>query len=440
METRVRAVVEKLSAVNPHRGRSDLPEPPRFQFQPPNRRLPVATQLAAAQRSIALLQYNFLPSTFYALQKMRPLRSLLSTAQEMAAESLPIRCLEATFLAVYLTQHMTDVDRFPLAFKSQCKGECYRHIVLVVRHKGLYGALGLSRVVTLMDKPLTYASLLDLLDDYCASYAAHGHDLVTIKLGLNFAHDPLSRQVPFWRFISTPVPHRRRGSGGARAGQQAPAQQVNTTDAEGTSAASTSPAEVPIVTHGRRRGGDSPASAAMTHAAAPRAPLASYKQDAAFSLLVDRFCEMLTALSSEYTVGTGEAATNAQAAARRVGRTMERGPPRGPGSASAQPVLQRPPRGNTSAPDRDVVDIAPAPVGPQEAAGGAEGDDDSDTEDNAHRVHCIRMGVSPFSRLAATAQHRSTSEQPPPRQSLVNRIRGLGRARADHDLDESAAE
>ena len=205
-ESRARLIVERLSEINPYRfdpGATDVPRP----IVPTHgRRTPIAAQVAAAQRVITQLEYNFLPQTFFSLQKNRPLRNLINAAQEILAEGLPIRCLEATFLAVHLTHGIPELDRFPLAFKSVCNGQSYRHIVLVVRHKGCYGALGLSRVRTLMDKPIVFPSLVDLLDEYAACYAAHGHALASVKLGLCFSRDPLSRQVPYWRFVSLAVP------------------------------------------------------------------------------------------------------------------------------------------------------------------------------------------------------------------------------------------
>ena len=48
------------------------------------------------------------------------------------------------------------VDRVPVSFTSECQGNIYRHIVLLIHHEGLFGALGLSRRKDLMDKPLTF--------------------------------------------------------------------------------------------------------------------------------------------------------------------------------------------------------------------------------------------------------------------------------------------
>ncbi|PWU96289.1 hypothetical protein C4B63_19g203 [Trypanosoma cruzi] len=42
-----------------------------------------------------MLSYNFLPQTFFCLEKHRSLDSIMLTSKEILAEALPIRCLEA---------------------------------------------------------------------------------------------------------------------------------------------------------------------------------------------------------------------------------------------------------------------------------------------------------------------------------------------------------
>lgn len=52
---------------------------------------------------------------------------------------------------------LPQVDRIPVAFKTEFGGATYRHIVLLTRHASRWGALGLSRKADLMHKPLTFA-------------------------------------------------------------------------------------------------------------------------------------------------------------------------------------------------------------------------------------------------------------------------------------------
>lgn len=70
---------------------------------------------------------------------------------------------------------------------------CCRHIVLAVRHPGtgLWGAIGLSRRAELMDKPLKFASLADLMADYVASYGCWWHTVLRIRIGLPVPHDAM---------------------------------------------------------------------------------------------------------------------------------------------------------------------------------------------------------------------------------------------------------
>lgn len=80
----------------------------------------------------------------------------MDNAKEMIAESLPIKCLEAVILSLYLTAPLTNIHRFTIGFKSNFNGLCYRHVVLGVSHNSSYGALGLSRRKDLMYKPLEF--------------------------------------------------------------------------------------------------------------------------------------------------------------------------------------------------------------------------------------------------------------------------------------------
>ncbi len=81
---------------------------------------------------------------------------LMDSAREIVRESLPIKCLEAVALSLYLTSPLTSVQRFAIGFKSKFSGLHYRHIVLGIHWNSLYGALGMSRRDSLMYKPLSY--------------------------------------------------------------------------------------------------------------------------------------------------------------------------------------------------------------------------------------------------------------------------------------------
>ena len=81
---------------------------------------------------------------------------LMETAKEIIQESLPIKCLEAVVLSLYLTSPLLNIQRVAVGFKSKFNATYFRHVVLVVQHGGCYGALGMSRRKDLMYKPLIY--------------------------------------------------------------------------------------------------------------------------------------------------------------------------------------------------------------------------------------------------------------------------------------------
>jgi hypothetical protein len=88
-----------------------------------------------------------------------------------------------------------------LSFKSECKNNIYRHIVLVVKSGGKYGALGLSRRSDLMSKPLVYGSLLELIQEFKAAYQNNQHRLVKLKIGGRIPHEYQSQDRLPWKVI-----------------------------------------------------------------------------------------------------------------------------------------------------------------------------------------------------------------------------------------------
>ncbi|CCW71124.1 unnamed protein product [Phytomonas sp. Hart1] len=202
---RVLQVMEQLSRQNPFSGVPDLIDPLRPDEKNIPSHLSSAERLPYIQQQINLLCYNRLPQTFFNLEKHRPLRSILMTGKETLQEALPIRCLEATFVALYLTQGLKDVMRIPLSFRTQVKRTRYSHIVLVVHLRNptpLYGTLGLSRKRTLMYKPLTFSTLFDLILDYKQAYQRLGHRMLDVKLGLAVPHRTDFAHAICWRFVA----------------------------------------------------------------------------------------------------------------------------------------------------------------------------------------------------------------------------------------------
>ena len=54
----------------------------------------------------------------------------MDLAKEMIKESLPIKCLEAVILSLYLTSPLSSLQRFTIRFKSRYEGRCYRHVTI----------------------------------------------------------------------------------------------------------------------------------------------------------------------------------------------------------------------------------------------------------------------------------------------------------------------
>ncbi|KAF5916724.1 hypothetical protein HPG69_005519 [Diceros bicornis minor] len=136
---------------------------------------------------------------FFEIRKMRPLSGLMETAKEMTRESLPIKCLEAVILGIYLTNGQPSIERFPISFKTYFSGNYFHHVVLGIYCNGRYGSLGMSRRAELMDKPLTFRTLSDLIFDFEDSYKKYLHTVKKVKIGLYVPHEPHSFQPIEWK-------------------------------------------------------------------------------------------------------------------------------------------------------------------------------------------------------------------------------------------------
>ncbi|KAJ3063297.1 Tubulinyl-Tyr carboxypeptidase 1 [Podochytrium sp. JEL0797] len=148
----------------------------------------VVTRLTDVQSYLQSLSYNHFGSLF-TIKKGASSASLMTLAQDMIKFGMPIKCLEAVVVATYLTNDIFEVDRYALSFKSKCKGEVYRHIVLVVKYRDLYGALGLSRRSDLMYKPLEFESMESLIGDFKKAYVGNMHTVIKVKVGGLISHD-----------------------------------------------------------------------------------------------------------------------------------------------------------------------------------------------------------------------------------------------------------
>lgn len=123
----------------------------------------------------------------------------METVKEMTRESLPIKCLEAVILGIYLTNGQPSIERFPISFKTYFSGNYFHHVVLGMYCNGRYGSLGMSRRAELMDKPLTFRTLSDLIFDFEDSYKKYLHTVKKVKIGLYVSHEPHSFQPIEWK-------------------------------------------------------------------------------------------------------------------------------------------------------------------------------------------------------------------------------------------------
>nr|XP_057946840.1 tubulinyl-Tyr carboxypeptidase 1-like [Doryrhamphus excisus] len=181
------------------RAATDLPKIPIPSVPTYQPTTPVPQRLEAIQKYIRELQYNHTGTQFFEIKKSRPLTALMDIAKEMTREALPIKCLEAVILGIYLTNSMPGVERFPLSFKSHFSGNHFHHIVLGVHSAGRFGALGMSRREDLMFKPLEHRTLLDLVQDFEGAYRGYWHTLQKVKIGQYVSHDPHSVEQIEWK-------------------------------------------------------------------------------------------------------------------------------------------------------------------------------------------------------------------------------------------------
>ncbi|CAM9311096.1 unnamed protein product, partial [Pylaiella littoralis] len=162
-------------------------------------------KLKLIQAYITSLEYNYTGEEFFVKKKDRGFRHVTSTAKLIIREALPIQCVEAVFVGAYLTADMTEVDRFPVCFRSSLDGRVYRHIILAVRSEKVWGALGLSRRDTLMYKELKYELFSELMNDFRNSYAGNWHRLEHIWVGFPLPHDISSNLPVKWKVMRANV-------------------------------------------------------------------------------------------------------------------------------------------------------------------------------------------------------------------------------------------
>ena len=159
------------------------------------------------------LSYNHTGTQFFETRPTSSMLTLMETARTMIREALPIKCMEAVVLSIFLTNGVPGLGRFTINFKSELPPNTraqhkpqqkrhFYHVVLGLSLGNKFGAIGLSRRTTLMDKPLTFGSLSLLLDEFDDSYRNCGQRLVKVRVGQLISHDPYSISPIPWKGIT----------------------------------------------------------------------------------------------------------------------------------------------------------------------------------------------------------------------------------------------
>lgn len=182
---------EITNAINRIKSSKLLPSPPDLPiYAGENIHKSAAEKLDEIQKYIEEFEYNYSGKPFFRMWRNGGSFHIKSVANEIMTTGLPIQCVEAVFIAALLTSEMEDIIRIPLNFKSKFKGDSvHRHIVMVVKANGKWGAVGLSRRRSLMYKPLSFSSLYALIIEFKASYNSVLHSMDAVYLGLPLPRD-----------------------------------------------------------------------------------------------------------------------------------------------------------------------------------------------------------------------------------------------------------
>eukprot|EP00755_Sulcionema_specki_P015244 Sspe_Gene.58818::Locus_32294_Transcript_1_1_Confidence_1.000_Length_1979::g.58818::m.58818 len=157
-----------------------------------------SSKVAAMQAFLSTFEYSVDGPSFRA-RKQQSLMHILAMAQDIirARRFYAIQCLEASFVALYLTQGMGDLCRFGISFESLLPDDrkYYHQVVGVMRideetQRPVFGAFGMSRDWGLGNKPLAFPSLVSLIRNYRWHYRRAGHLPLSCKIGRPFAQGP----------------------------------------------------------------------------------------------------------------------------------------------------------------------------------------------------------------------------------------------------------
>ena len=183
----------------------------------------VVEYLNKVQEYMKKLSYNHTGTQIFETRPNSSMMTLMDTAKSMIREALPIKCMEAVVLSIYLTNGVPGLGRFTINFKSELpvaaasgqkqkqqqqqqdprqQKRYFYHVVLGVTLGNKFGAMGLSRRSTLMDKPLTHLTLNSLVQEFDESYKNCGQRLIKVRIGNLVSHDTYSITPIPWKGIT----------------------------------------------------------------------------------------------------------------------------------------------------------------------------------------------------------------------------------------------
>jgi len=194
---------ELKQAVQALKGNRNIPRPPKPKMPSFKASTSSKIKIAGFQKYIDSFQYNMTGTRYFRTDKRKGMHYITSVSRRICRECLPIQCLEATFLGIFLTTSMPDVERIPVSFKSKVDGHVFRHIVLAIHctKSNKWGAIGISRKKTLAYKALEFDSFGSLILDYKTAYEKSWHELLKVYVGLPFSHDPYCGTRLHWRVV-----------------------------------------------------------------------------------------------------------------------------------------------------------------------------------------------------------------------------------------------
>ena len=79
----------------------------------------VLEYLSRVQQYMKRLSYNHTGTQFFETRPNSSLLTLMEAAKAMIREALPIKCMEAVVLCIYLTNGVPGLGRFTINFKSE---------------------------------------------------------------------------------------------------------------------------------------------------------------------------------------------------------------------------------------------------------------------------------------------------------------------------------